>query len=247
MKIKSPIPIFAINLSRIPWRWVTAVIITILLIFGNTLLFEVLTRLPPDEAVLKALNASSNAGTYTYQVTATRSINDEEQLISDIQGDKGINGVHLVGSLPIVNAQVEIFQIGETVYRKDSYSNDWLIVPQRSKPGLEQLISELNPLASFYFSDKVDARYVGQERLGKKKCRVYEVMTRGENKFMELYWQEFKYIIWVDKKDEYISKALITAEHRDDSRHTLTVEITFRNYNGDIEITPPVTESDRGI
>lgn len=243
MKIIPRFPIFAFSLNRIPWRWITAVFITIVLVLGNTLLFEVLTRLPPDEAVKKALTASSGAETYSYQVTAARSIKGEEQLISDIKGNKGLNGIHLAGSLPIVNAEVEIYQIGETMYRKDSFSHDWLMVPQRSKPGLEQLISELNPLASFYFNDNFDARYVGQEKVSGKKCRVYEVMTRGENKFMELYWQEFKYKLWIDKNNEYIVKAQIIAEHRDDSQHILSVQIVFDNYNKDIEIIPPVTES----
>lgn len=242
MKILPRFPIFTINISRIPWRWVTAVIVTVLLIYGNTILFEMLTRLPPKEAVLNGLTASAGARTYTFQVTAKRSIQGEEQLISEIEGRKGLNGIHLQGSLPIVKAQVEIYQVGETMYRKDTFSHDWLVVPQRAKPGLEQLITELNPLASFYFSDNIEARYVGKEKINGKACRVYEVMTRGENKFMELYWQEFKYILWVDKGDEYIRKAKVTAEHRDDSQHTLSVEIFFNDYNENIEIRPPIPE-----
>lgn len=240
MKIIPRFPIGTVNFSWIPWRWITAAIVTVILICGNVILFEMLTRLPPGEAVLKGFTASSNARTYAYQVTATRTIQGEKKLISEISGKKGLNGIHLKGNLPIIEAEVEIYQVGENMYRKDTFSEDWLIVPQRSRPGAEQLIAELNPLASFHFSEDIEARYAGKEKVNGKTCRVYEVITRGENKFMELYWQEFKYILWLDKDNEYIRKALISAEHRDDSQHVLSVEITFDKYDEDFEINPPV-------
>ncbi|MDD2211655.1 MAG: hypothetical protein PHV56_01550, partial [Clostridia bacterium] len=73
-----------------------------------------------------------------------------------------------------------------------------------------------------------------------KKCRVYELMTKGENKYLELFWQDFNYILWVDKKEGLIRQAQISAEHRDNSQHNLKIVLWLSDFNVPIELKPPV-------
>jgi hypothetical protein len=64
-------------------------------------------------------------------------------------------------------------------------------------------------------------------------------MGRGVNEYMALYWQDFKYRIWVNKKDGVIQKAEIMAEHRDNSQHLLQITVELSSFNDTIEINPP--------
>jgi len=229
-----------VYLSKAPWKWLLLLLITIGLIFGNVFLYEELTKPVPLEAVLRGVEKSLNAQNYRYQATARRNLEGKETVISEIWGEKSPQGVHLKGSLPIIKAEVEIYQLGDKMYRKDPLTKGWLMVPNRGKASMEQLIAELNPLSVFSFQQDIAVQYRGKDKVGSVPCWVYEVMTKGENEYLELYWQDFNYRLWVDRKDGYLRKAEISAEHRDNSLHVLTVSITFSDYNEPIEIKAPV-------
>lgn len=228
------------SLRKVPWKWLLVLLISVVLVFGNIFLYEELTRPEPQEAVLQGLAKSLNAQNYRYQATARRILDGKETVISEIWGEKSPQGVHLKGNLPIIKAEVEVYQLGDKMYRKDPLTQGWLVVANRGKASMEQLIVELNPLSVFSFSEDIAVKYRGQEKVAAVPCRVYEVMTKGENKFLELYWQDFNYRIWLDKKDGYLRKAEVSAEHRDNSLHSLTVGINFSAYNEPIEIKAPV-------
>lgn len=228
------------NIRKLPWKWLMVVIISTVLVYGNFFLYEELTTPSPQEAVLQGLGKSLNAQSYRYQAVARRNLDGKETVISEIWGEKSPQGVHLKGELPIIKANVEIYQIGDKMYRKDPLTHGWLVVADRGKASMEQLITELNPLGIFNLNEDITVKYTGKEKVDSITCRVYEVMTKGENKFLELYWHDFNYRIWVDKKDGYLRKAEISAEHRDNSLHILTVSIIFSGYNEPIEIKAPV-------
>jgi negative regulator of sigma E activity len=147
----------------------------------------------------------------------------------------------LYGSLPLIKADVEIYHLGDQMYQKDVYTKKWILIPAQSREGIEQLIAELNPLSIFNFSeDNWEIKEAGKERIDGKGCYVYEVMTRGENKYLQLFWKDFNYILWVDKKEGLLRQAKISAEHRERSDHRLTIEVKLTDYNVPIELTPPV-------
>ena len=239
MRIKPELPILAVNVANIPWKWVAAFVVTILLVWGNIYLYEELTRLPPQEAVLQGVNKTINAQSYRYEALAKRILDGQESVISEVRGEKNIKGVHLAGTLPIIQAEIEVYHLGDKMYRRDTFSGGWLEVPVKSRAAAEQLIAEINPLGVFHFVENPDAKYTGKEKVGQKVCRVYEVIGRGENKFMELYWQDFNYRLWIDQKEGVIRKAEVMAEHRDNSQHQLKVTILLDDLNEPVEVIPP--------
>lgn len=239
MKIVPGFLIRAINLSKIPWKWLVAIVLTITLIYGNLYIYDELTKLPPKEAVLQGLAKTLNAQSYTYRAVAQREIEGEKNIISDISGQKNLQGVHIAGKIPLIKAEIEVYQFNDKMYRKDSTSQDWLIVPRKNIASMEQFIAEINPLGIFNFTENMEVKYVGKEKVADETCRVYEIMTRGQAKYLELYWNDFNYILWLDRKDGMIRKAQISAEHRDNSQHILTVTVEIADFNKEITITPP--------
>lgn len=229
------------NLGRIKRKWFVFILLALVLFSGVIYFYKEINKLPPQEAVKLSLFNTLQAQSYRFQVRASRSLEGQETLLSDLHGEKSRQGIYLRGLVPLIKADVEIYHIGDTIYRRDPFTKGWVVVPTGGRVGIEQLITELNPLGVFNFpDDNFVAKYVGTERVGRKKCRVYEVMTRGENKYLELFWQDFNYILWVDKKEGFIRQAQISAEHRDNSQHTLKVVLSLRDYNVPIELKPPV-------
>jgi len=243
MKIKTR-PVFLAfvpKLSRIKWKWVVLAVLVLMLLYGGVYFFQEITKLPPQEAIKQSLLNTMYAPSYRFEVTATRVIEGEETLLSALKGEKCLQDTYLQGTIPLINSEVEIYHLGDTLYRRDPFTKGWVVVPTEGRVGIEQLISELNPLGAFNFPEEnMEARYVGAKKVHGKRCRVYEIMTRGENKYLQLFWRDFKYILWVDRNDGYIRQAQIYAEHRDDSQYGLKVQVFFTDYNEQIELKPPI-------
>lgn len=242
MSMQRPVFLLSIlNPGRTIWKWLLLLGVLVVLYGGGSYLLEEARKLPPDQAVMQSLAQTLNAENYRFQVTAKRNLAGNETIISVINGEKSLDGVHLQGSLPLIKAEVEIYHLGDQIYRKDIYSKKWVIVPAESRVGLEQLIAELNPLSVLKFAEgSFEVKEAGKERVDGKPCRVYEVMTKGENKYLELYWRDFNFILWVDKKEGVLRRLKISAEHRETTDHTLSIETVFTDYDVPLELKPPV-------
>lgn len=239
MRLVPRYPIAVFNMKRGPWKWLLLSLLIVIMGLGGFYMYEEFTLPEPQEAVQQGLAKTLGAKSYRYQAVAKRILEGKESVLSQVVGEKNHQSVHIKGELPIIKAEVEIYQIGDTLYRRDTTSQGWLKVPAKGRAAFEQLIAEINPLGSFNFSQIVEAKYAGKEKIGGKTCRVYEVMARGENKFLELFWQDFNYRLWIDKNEGFINKAEVSAEHRNNSRHLLNISIILSDFNENIEIKEP--------
>lgn len=239
MKRLPSIFISCIRFPRTPWKWISVLFVILMFGFGTNLLYEKLTRLPPLEAVEQGLGKTLTAQSFRYAAVAKRTLDRKESVISDLTGEKNLKGVHIKGTIPLIKADVEVYQYPDAMYRRDSLTQGWVTVPSTGRANMEQLIAEINPLSAFNFNENIEAKYAGQAKIDGDTCRVYEVMARGQNKYLELYWQDFNYLLWLDKKEGFIRKAEITAEHRDNSQHILKLSVTLWDFNESFEITPP--------
>lgn len=232
---------FTLDLKKVPWKWIAALLLAVFLLYAAGYVYDEITQLPPAEVVKQGLTKTVNAQSYRYHAVAIRYLEGKESVISELSGEKNLKGVHLKGHLPIIQAEVEVYHMGDVLYRRDTMTDGWVVVPDKGRLAVEQLIAEINPLGAFHFSeqDTFDVKYVGKESINKNTCRVYEVLGRGVNKFMELYWQDFRYRLWIDKRDGYILKAQVMAEHRDDSQHILNINMELGGFDEPIEIIPP--------
>lgn len=234
-----------IGLWSLKWKGLIFLFSFFLLFYGGRCLYQLATQPTPQEAVQQGLRNILQAENYCFQVQAIRQLKGEESVLSDLQGQKSPEGIYLCGVLPLLNANIEIYYLGETLYRRDPFTQGWVVVPTGGRVGIETLIQELNPLSAFNFPEgNFSVKYTGKERVNRKKCRVFEVMTRGENKYLELFWQDFNYILWIEEKGKFIRQAQITAEHRDDAAHYLKIVCTFDRVNVPLKIQPPVKQGE---
>ena len=221
------------------WKYGVGILLAVGLVNGGIYLLGEFTRLPPSEEVKQALMKTINAKSYRYSSEAKRTIDKEESIISQVSGEKTLSAIHIKGNLPIIKAEIEAYRFEDKMYRRDSLTKDWVVIPVTSYAVTEQLIAEINPLSVFDFSEDIDVTYTGTQKVQRRTCRVYEIMKRGENKYLQLYWTDYTFKLWIDKREGVIKKAEVNAEHRDNSRYLLNMTVMLWDFNEPIVIERP--------
>ncbi|MDN5322802.1 MAG: hypothetical protein PWQ67_1256 [Clostridia bacterium] len=220
-------------------KWILVITLVLVLVGGGIGVYRNYNTVPPQEAVNTALTNTLNAESYRYQAISKKIVDDNEELLSEVIGEKSNGNVHFTGKLHVVNSDFEIYRIGDKLYRKDVFSKDWLIVEDVNVKATEKLIQEINPLGTFTFTVPIDVEYVGKEMVNDKKCKKYEVMAQTENKYLEVLWKDFTYTIWIDKSG-FLTKAEIYAVNKQHENQRLIMSVEFSDYNKEIVINPPV-------
>jgi hypothetical protein len=103
----------------------------------------------------------------------------------------------------------------------------------------------VNPLGAFFLEKGMDARLRRREKAGGESCRLFEVLTRGENQWMAFAWEDFKYRLWIDVDDGYLRRGEVVAEHRDHSLTGLKLLMEFSDYDQPVEIQAPDDKAPR--
>lgn len=192
-----------------------------------------------EDAVARALEKSQNAVSCRFTMEAYQIQDKQEILLSRVQGARERMDVKIYAELPFIGAFADIYHVDDVLYRKDSISGTWLEIPASDRESLEQLMMELNPLSAFFFENGMDARFRKREKAGRIPCRLFEILTRGENQWMAFFWEDFKYRLWIDTREGYLRKGEIIAEHRDNAMMGLKIIVEFSDYDQPMDIRLP--------
>jgi len=103
----------------------------------------------------------------------------------------------------------------------------------------ELFMTEINPLSNFSFSEVNDIVYLGKEKIGKRKYYVITCKPVVKNTFMEKYWQDFSYRLWIDKRSRRIVKAQVNAKNIKDPKDLINISLVLYDFNKNIAIEPP--------
>ncbi len=200
-------------------------------------------HISPETRVNQGIANSVNAESYRFTLTSKLTVNHQERLFSVIQGEKGKdNTYHIQGT--ILGTDVNIYQIGDTTYRQDPLDKKWTVIEKTDMAKESLLLSELNPISNFYFNEigpitplEKDKTNRAEKKLGMK----YAITPELANHWLEAYFTDMSYEIWVSKKEPYyLEKAIITAASKSNKENRLTMEMEFSDFNAPIIITQPV-------
>ncbi|MGI6224780.1 MAG: hypothetical protein ACOYJ1_00855 [Peptococcales bacterium] len=223
----------------INFKWVLILVLLLVVSVGGVGVYRTYYGPLPEEIVSRAISDTLNADSYRYKAVSIKYVDDKEEVLSEVIGEKSNGNVHFTGKLHVVDSDFEIYQVADKLYRKDVFSKDWLVVEEINVEATEKLIQEINPLGTFAFSEPIVAEYAGKEEVDGKKCRKYEVMAETENKYLLALWKDFTYTIWVDKSG-LLRKAEINAVNKQMENNRLKMSVEFSDYNTEIVINPPM-------
>lgn len=196
-------------------------------------------RTPPEQIVGEAFMYAVEAPMYCYTSQASRMTDGETEVISNLQGQKNGENVHLYGTVDIVGSGVDIYQIGDTFYRQDIVSGAWLKQEGYNQEATVRLLQEINPLSCLTYNATAEVTDLGKEKVNGVKCRKFQVRASGEDTFLTSAWNEFYYTVWIDKRRQLQQAEVIAGDH-ENRTDQLKLELHFDWDTPVEEITAPV-------
>ena len=196
-------------------------------------------RTPPEQIVGEAMLYAAEAPMYSYTSEAVRIDDGKEILLSCMNGQKKGEIVHLFGSVDVVDSQVDVYQIGDTFYRKDIVSGSWMKMTGQNLEATEYLLQEINPLGCLILHANAEVTELKKETVNNVKCRSFLVRSSGENSFLTSVWNEFFYTVWIDKEHR-LQKAEVIAGSHEHQGEQLKLTMYFDWESPVEDILPPV-------
>jgi len=159
-------------------------------------------------------------------------------VISSVAGEKSRAGnIHIKGEM--VKTPVDIYHVDNTIYNWDSFSKRWLVIDDAQSNSTRVLISELDPLSNFNFKSIGEISLQGFEKVAGRRCAVIYCKPGVENELLEILWKDFVYKIRVDMDDRVIREATLSATSKNNPGTSLSLKVSFTDYNQDISIKKP--------
>lgn len=196
-------------------------------------------HLPAQEIVQEAIDQTLNCESYQFEARAVREIAEERSNICAIKGVVNGEDIHLSGCVDVVAGEFEIYQLGDTYYRRDSADGKWLMVDNMGKEATQILLAELSPLDFLKFSAPYEVEYLGKEIIGEEKCRKFQILNYVNTSYMTYDWQEVLLTVWIDKHG-YVTQAEILATEADEPQKKLELVIDFALFKKVEAISAPL-------
>ncbi len=225
---------------KISRKWLLFFIIIIILIIGSVFYLKWINRIVPEELINETLEESLKANSYRYSVFFELIVDGDSRILSDIQGEKSEDSFHLKGEM--LAQDVEIYQLKEDLFMKDSLSGRWMERPGVNILKNELFLMEVDPMSSFNFAEVIDICYVGIEDKNNITSYVLECKPTVDNKMLNKFWKDFDYKLWIDKRTHEIVYAEINAVHKKDNKDRMFMKIEIKDYNKKIKIENPKEE-----
>lgn len=219
-------------------RLAVVLIALILVLGGGGYAYRVLTKVEPEVLVQETLKKSTEAGSYRYSFAAEFNIAGRQQMWSRVRGEMAEDRVHIKGK--ILGTPVEMYRIGPKTFTLDPVSNNWIILEGTDVDRQHIFMAEIEPFSNFHFKSVQNPKLIGVEKVGEKKCWVIEFSPQVENRYLEMWWQNFVYRFWIDRKTHTLIKAKATAENKNSPGTFLSLVVEFRDYNKKIKIDAPL-------
>ncbi len=196
------------------------------------------SKLEAQVELEESIKNMAKATSYQYTLKSGFTVDNREEVISEIVGEKDGENTHIKGEM--VNTPVDIYYIESTIYNYDSFSQKWLVIDSDTTNSEELLISELNPLSNFKFKKINDVEKLRFENIDGTECLVVMCKPSIESQLLESLWRDFSYEIWIDYKNRFITKASLRATNKQMSNTQLDLEVEFSDINQKISIVAPI-------
>lgn len=221
------------------WKWILALVAVLILGCGGYYYYETQLKIIPEELIEEALAKTLGTKSYRYHVELTMYVDNRPLELSRIQGEKANDkDFHIKGTMQ--EQEVEVYQLDNNTYLKDAVSGKWLVIPENSVFETEYFLAEINPLSSFNFTHLENLQYLGVEKIDGKKYYVFTCTPGVNNEFLNRYWQDFQYKLWVEKNSRKLTGAEVKATNKAKPTDSLTMLVKLWDFDAPIELSAPV-------
>jgi hypothetical protein len=223
--------------KRVCW-WTGIALAIIILGVAGFYYYRTCLRVEALPLIQETSARARQAHSYRYRVQANFNIGGRKQTWIQVQGEKAsATQYHFRGN--VLGTPVEVYQTGTRSYTLDPASKHWLILEGTDLAQQQIFMAELNPLSNFQYQAIDRPKLLEPETVDGRNCWVVEFRPRIENKFLEMWWDNFIYRFWVDRQSRQLTRAMATAENKNSPGTFLTMVVDFQDYNQNIDFHPP--------
>ncbi len=192
-------------------------------------------KLPPAELAAVAVDNLLAAESFCFHSESRLSLNEESTPLGELSGELCGVDLHVQGN--VLATPVNIYQIGETTYRQDALSEQWLEIADGELLQNDSLLYDVDPRAFFDLAAIENAAEAGEETIDEEKCWKLTFTPRTKSGYYEKYFDSLACTLWITRDDRQIRQAAITAAaHAGEQQSELSVTTEFWGWNE----TPPI-------
>ncbi|HWJ02770.1 MAG TPA: DUF2092 domain-containing protein [Verrucomicrobiae bacterium] len=217
-------------------KFIGAAVILGLIIVG-VIGYRVVTKVEPQVTLDTALKKTAESKSFRYSMTQQMTVDGNNKLWTQITGEKNQSNTHIKGIM--YGSEVDIYQIGDTLYQKDQLSKKWMIVKGTPTAAQDVFMTELNPLSGFNFKETGEVKYLGSDKVNGQKAQVFQMNPSVQNQLMETLWTDFSYKLYVSTKTNHLVKGVLQAKSKVKPDSILTMTVDFKDFGQGIEIKAP--------
>jgi hypothetical protein len=199
------------------------------------------SAIEPQDLLRQAVTRTKAVKSYSYSIKTRLVTRQGTRNLSDLKGSRVLpDGVSVTGK--IFNSPVEIVQLKGVTYVKDRYSAKWLALNGDRLGDTGVFIAELDPLVLLDFKETPLVVWGKKERSEKKELLVLECTPRVANRFLAAQFVDFKYRMYVDPKQHYVTRVKVEARSKE-SQTRLFIDLGLDNFDKPLKIEPPAKTS----
>lgn len=198
-------------------------------------------KLPPSELAQTAIENLLAAESLSFNTQSRLLLGSDEMQLGDLNGQ--INGANYHVSGEVLGSKLDLYQIGDKTYRKDSLTEQWLVVADQQMLTNDALLSDINPRAAFQLTNMLNVSEAEEENVDEEKCYKLTFEPQTESGYYEKYFASLTYTIWVTMDDHQLRQAQINASaSANNIESTLQITTAFWDWNNTPPIEAPVVE-----
>lgn len=216
-----------------------AVLIVVLAGFNLLKIVPTAPKMPPNELCAAAIESLQALDSFSFHTDTELIINEENVKLGKIDGEICGKDVHICGN--VLGSDLNIYQIGNTCYRQDTITEQWLITEDSELISNEALLSDANPRALLQLTELGDVTEGDIETIDEEKCRRLTFTPHTDSGYWEKYFDEISCTIWVTLDNNQIRQAEICATATAAGQtSTLCLTTEFWAWNETAAIEPPI-------
>lgn len=199
-------------------------------------------KLPADELIATAIEQLQQHPSLKFSTESKVLLANNTIPYGNIEGEIADNK-HFHAKGTILGSELEIYQIDDKTYRKDTLTEEWLVTEDGAIINESALINELNPTLNFLNLEIMEPKILEDEFADEEHCYKVTFFLVEASHPLQSYFQNLTYTLWITQDDHQIRRAMISGDTQsNDIKETLQMEIEFWDWGKPITIEPPIIE-----
>lgn len=223
---------------KVRWKPLVIFLLLCFVACGGYYYWDKYIKVVPEILLQRTLDKLTELKSYRYAVNLRLFAEGHERYISDIEGERAGDGSFYLKGV-IEGTSIEAYHIDGTTYLKSGDQEKWMTIAGNEVFDQELFMVEINPLASFNFTEIDEFSYLGTRKLDEQKLHILSLRPKIDHPFMVKHWQDFEYTLYVKKNGDLV-RGEITAVLKAKPSDTMHMVVDIKDYNARIELVPPV-------